>query len=86
MKKNRKKYSLNELLSSMEHVGQQDQQAAVGGVHVFSSDGSYRGKIGMNNDIRINPGSSCAGLDEMAVYNVTVPYSSTHAGVKQSVI
>lgn len=87
MRKNRKKYSLNELSSCMENIEQQDLQAAVGGVQIFSSEGRYLGKVGYNNDIRVvDPGTSWGGLDEMAVYSISVPYSSCHAGIKELVI
>lgn len=87
MRKNRKKYSLNELSSCMENIGPKDLQSAVGGVHVFSSDGRYLGKIGLNNDIRVvDPGTSCAGLDEMAVYSMSLSYSSSQTRVQEEVV
>lgn len=87
MRKNRKKYSLNELSSCMENIEQQDLQAAVGGVQIFSSEGRYLGKVGQNNDIRVvDPGTSWGGLDEIAVYSISVPYSSSQSGVKERII
>lgn len=87
MKKNRKKYSLNELSSCMENIEQQDLQSAVGGIQLFSQDGTYLGKVGYNNDMRIIPmGFSAAGIDEEGLYNITTPFSSSQSHIKELVI
>ena len=87
MRKNRKKYSLNELSSCMENIEQQDLQAAVGGIQLFSQDGTYLGKVGYNNDMRIIPmGFSAAGIDEEGLYNITTPFSSSQSHIKELVI
>ena len=87
MKKNRKKYNLNELATLIENIEPQDQRETVGGVRLFSQDGTYLGKVGLTNDMRIvSPGMSWAGQDEMSLYNTTTSYSSSQASVKQNII
>ena len=87
MKKNRKKYSLDELAALAENIETRDQQAAVGGIQLFSQDGEYLGKVGLSNDMRIVlPGMSWAGQNEMSLYNTTTSYSSSQASIKEKVI
>ena len=87
MKKNRKKYNLNELATLIENIEPQDQRETVGGVQLFSQDGTYLGKVGLTNDMRIvSPGMSWAGQDEMSLYNTTTSYSSSQTSVKQNII
>jgi len=87
MKKNRKKYSLNELAALAENIETQDQQATVGGIQLFSQNGEYLGKVGLSNDMRIvSPGMNWSGQDETSLYNTTTPYSSSQASVKEKVI
>jgi len=87
MKKNRKKYSLNELAALAENIETRDQQATVGGVQLFSQNGEYLGKVGLSNDMRIvSPGMNWSGQDEMSLYNMTTPHSSSQATVKEKVI
>lgn len=87
MKKNRKKYNLNELATLIENIEPQDQRETVGGVQLFSQDGTYLGKVGLTNDMRIvSPGMSWAGQDEMSLYNTTTSYSASQASVKQNII
>ena len=87
MKKNRKKYSLDELAILAENIETRDQQATVGGIQLFSQDGTYLGKVGYNNDMRIIAfGFSAAGIDEESLYNITTPFSSSQSHIKELVI
>lgn len=53
MKKNRKKYNLNELASMMTLVDSQEQRSSSGGAFCFREDGTFIGQIGSSSEIRI---------------------------------
>ena len=87
MKKNRKRYKLDELATQIENIGPKDQRTTVGGIQLFSQDGTYLGKLGYSNDMRIIPmGFSAAGIDEEGLYNITIPFSSSQSHIKELVI
>jgi len=58
MKKNRKKYSLDELLERMPALPKNDQASSVGGYFCYTADGTFLGQTSGPNEIRImNPGA-----------------------------
>ena len=53
MKKNRKKYNLNELASIVNSIDHQEQTATIGGYDYYDYQGNYMGSNGAECGIRV---------------------------------
>ena len=86
MKRNRKKYILNELSKSMESIGPQEQHGTVGGYEVFDTNGNYLGSVGSCNEIRVvREGTN---INHMSLFDLqaSTVLSSCSSDVKQNII